>query len=170
MAPTRQLVIRIKKGADGRTALSCNRPDGTTTWQRLEGARAAFFPGHDLTHFAVETTLGYEKGFFGLVAGGWDLSDFGSPWPRGPLPAEANLAEMVVGFFDRERQSGDIGSATELNQIISEYCAKTSLPTGEQLAEDDLWRVRRKRGELFAQWKSLPPGEALELTFVTAGA
>lgn len=46
------------------------------------------FPPHDLTHYTVETTFGYRHGFFGLIAGGWDISDFGAPWPRGPLPAE----------------------------------------------------------------------------------
>ena len=52
------MVIRIKKGKDGRVALSCTRADGTTTWQRQEGGQAAFFPKHDLTHYAVETALG----------------------------------------------------------------------------------------------------------------
>ena len=101
-----QMVIRIKKGADGRTSLSCARADGTSTWQRLEGAQASFFPRHDLTHYAVETVLGRRRGFYGLVAAGWDLSDFGTPWPRGKLPKDANLVEMIVGFFDSERASG----------------------------------------------------------------
>ena len=34
------------------------------------------------------------RGFYGLVALGWDLSDFGKPWPRGPLPDET----LVLGF------------------------------------------------------------------------
>ena len=54
------LLVRIKKSADGHTALTCIRPDGTSTWQRQEGAVARFFPRHDLTHFAVESVLGLE--------------------------------------------------------------------------------------------------------------
>src|SRR3954454_18258245 len=99
MSDGQPIVIRIKKARDGRTALSCTRADGTTTWQRQQGGQAAFFPRHDLTHYAVETTLGLREAFFGLVASGWDMSDFGSPWPRGALPPQANVAELIVSFF-----------------------------------------------------------------------
>ena len=54
-----ELLIRIKKKTDGAAALSCIRPDGTTTWQRQDGRLGAFFPLHDLTHYAVETVLGF---------------------------------------------------------------------------------------------------------------
>ena len=165
MTDTRRMVIRIKKGADGRTALSCTRADGTTTWQRLEGGQAAFFPRHDLTHYAVETVLGHQKGFYGLVAAGWDLSDFGTPWPRGKLPADANLTEMIVGFFDMERSSGEFGTADELNATVSAFCKENGLPEAEPLSEDDLGRVRQKRGELFVKWDAVGPGDALELPF-----
>src|SRR5262245_60665350 len=97
------LVIRIKKKSDGSAALSCQRADGTVTWQRQEGAQGRFFPLHDLTHFAVETVLGLRQGFYGLVASGWNLTDFGRPYPRGPIPAEAATAEFIVGFLDQER-------------------------------------------------------------------
>ena len=123
------MVIRIKKGADGRTALSCTRPDGTSTWQRQEGAQASFFPRHDLTHYAVETVLGQRRGFYGLVAEGWDLSDFGTPWPRGKLPKDANLIEIIVGFFDRERASGEMGTAAELNADAQKKLALLFLVT-----------------------------------------
>jgi len=165
MTRTSPLVIRIKKGADGRTSLSCTRADGTTTWQRQEGAQASFFPRHDLTHYAVETVLGHRGGFYGLVAAGWDLADFGTPWPRGKLPKDANLSEMVVGFFDRERASGQMGTAEELNEHLSAYCDENDLPAPEILRETDLSRVRQKRGELFAQWETIEPGGALELLF-----
>jgi len=165
MSSSQPIVIRIKKGADGRSALSCTRADGTTTWQSLTGSQAAFFPRHDLTHYAVETVLGHRKGFYGLVAEGWDLSDFGTPWPRGKLPPDANLSELFVGFFDRERASGQIGTAEELNEQIANFCAENGLPVQDKCAEDDLTRVRQKRGELFARWDAVPAGEAVELPF-----
>src|SRR2546430_3915906 len=83
------LLIRIKKKSDGSAALSCLRPDGSVTWQRQNGQQGRFFPLHDLTHYAVEAVLGHARGFYGLVAEGWYLADFGNPWPRGPLPPEA---------------------------------------------------------------------------------
>lgn len=163
------LTIRIKKNPDGRTSLSCIRADGTTTWQRQEGAQAAFFPRHDLTHYAVETVLGHVKGFYGLVAAGWDLSDFGTPWPRGRPPLDANISEMIVGFLDVERGSGEIRSIEDLNTALAQFCVEHSRPAPEPLSDDDLDRVRRKRGELFALWEAVEPGNALELAFSPAG-
>ena len=163
------LVVRMKKGTDGRTTLSCTRRDGSITWQRQEGGQSAFFPRHDLTHFAVESTLGHQLGFYGLVAGGWDLSDFGTPWPRGKLPPEGNLSEIVVGFFDQERASGVMGSAEDLNDLVTRYCSETGLDKPGRLVEADLWAVRQKRGELFAKWDTIAPGGTLELVFDSPG-
>ena len=168
MPVAQPITIRIKKNPDGRTSLSCTRADGTTTWQRQEGGQARFFPRHDLTHYAVETVLGHRQGFYGLVAAGWDLSDFGSPWPRGKIPADANLSEVIVGFFDLERRTGEIGLAQDLNETIARFCSEHSLPTPPPLSDEDLNRVRQKRGELFARWEAVKPGDALELPFTPA--
>jgi hypothetical protein len=165
MTPVAPLVIRMKKGTDGSTTLSCARRDGTSTWQRQEGGQAAFFPRHDLTHFAVESKLGHKQGFYGLVASGWDLSDFGTPWPRGKLPPEGNLTEMIVGFFDQERASGVIGSCDDLNELVAQFCREMGIATPAILDDSDLWAVREKRGELFSKWDSVRPGDALELVF-----
>ncbi|HEY8832550.1 MAG TPA: hypothetical protein VIM21_08560 [Gemmatimonadaceae bacterium] len=170
MPNAQRIVIRIKKGTDGRNALSCLRADGTTTWQRQEGARAAFFPRHDLTHYAVETTLGHREGFYGLVSAGWDFSDFGHPWPRGRLPIEASISEMIVGVLDMERRMGERASAEELNKKLAEYATDNSLPQHRELTEEDLDRVRAKRAEMFARWDAVRPGDALEIPFEVAQA
>jgi hypothetical protein len=162
------MVIRIKKLKDGRTALSCIRADGTTTWQRQDGGHAAFFPKHDLTHYAVETTLGLGQGFYGLVASGWDLADFGSPWPRGPLPREANISELIVAAFDLERNTGGSASAREINDKVGEYWRENSLPEFPRITDDDVVKVRQRRAELFAKWEAVKPGDSLEIPFVFA--
>jgi len=167
MPGAQSIVIRIKKGTDGRTALSCTRADGTTTWQTQQGGQAAFFPKHDLTHYAVETTLGLRQGFYGLVSEGWGFSDFGSPWPRGKLPAEASVSEAIVGFFDLERRTGERSTAEELNKMLADYCAENGLPLPCSFSEDDLARVRAKRAELFARWDAVEPGQTLEVVFDT---
>ena len=66
------LQVNLKKISAEKSSLHCRRADGSVTWSRVH----AFYPGHDLTHFAVETGLGLRQGFFGLIAGGWELSDF----------------------------------------------------------------------------------------------
>jgi hypothetical protein len=170
MPDTQPIVIRIKKGTDGRTALSCIRADGTTTWQRQEGAQATFFPKHDLTHFAVETVLCHRQGFYGLVSAGWDFSDFGSPWPRGRLPAEASISEMIVGMLDMERRVGERLSVEDLNEKIAEYALENSLPDQRRVTEEDLARIRAKRAEMFAKWDAVRPGDALEVPFDVAQA
>src|ERR1051325_4323049 len=165
MPGTQHLTIRIKKSPDGRSALTCTRADGTSTWQRMKNAQAAFFPRHDLTHYAVETVLGHHKGFYGLVAEGWDLSDFGTPWPRGRMPNEAVLSEMIVGSLDVERSSGELARAEDINRRLVEFCVEHGLQAPRPLTGDDLWRIRQRRGELFAMWEAVKPGDAIELPF-----
>ena len=101
--------------------------------------------------------LHHPRGFYGLVAAGWDLTDFGNPWPRGPLPVEALASELLVGFLDRERGAGALWSAADFNA--------TSNGQAPVVTDDQLNQVRDKRRELFARWASLPAGESLELPF-----
>lgn len=150
------LTITLKKRSDGAATLSCTRADGTSTWQTNAGDKGHFFVHHDLTHYAVETELGHTKGFYGLVAAGWELTDFGSPWPRGPLPSDLDPSELIVGFLDTERALGVRWSTAELAPLLG----ANPPPDDAQLA-----RIRGRRDALFAQWDALPTGETLELPF-----
>lgn len=163
------LVIAIKKKTDGSASLACRRADGSLTWQRQEGAQGRFFPRHDLTHYAVETSLGMDQAFYGLVASGWELSDFGHPWPRGPMPAEAIGAELIVGLLDAERAAGTTWSAEEFNAKVAGYHAARGESPGLELRDADLDRIRQARAALFAQWDALVPGATLELPFPPGG-
>jgi hypothetical protein len=159
------LTIRIKKHADGRASLTLTRADGTTTWQRQDGAQARFFPMHDLTHYAVETVLGHRRGFYGLVAEGWDLGDFGAPWPRGRLPEDMDQSELIVGFLDMERASGIQYSATEFNEKAASYCAEHGIQNVPAVTEEQLAAIRARMQQLFAEWRRTAPGGTLELGF-----
>lgn len=159
------LQILIKKNPDGSAAISCRRTDGSVTWQRQDGPRGRFFPLHDLTHYAVETVLGYSEAFYGLVAIGWSFPDFGKPWPRGPLPPPAVAAELIVGFLDLERAAGAEWSADELNRNARTYAEERKAPTFFTLSEAELRRIRSERRTLFARWAALAAGETLELPF-----
>lgn len=167
--PAPALIIAIKKKTDGSAALSCRRADGSVTWQRQDGLQGRFFPLHDLTHYAVETVLGCSHAFYGLVARGWDLGDFGKPWPRGPLPGEAGGAELIVGFLDAERAGGVRWSAEDFNAKAAAYGAQHGGGPYPVLEEADLDRIRARRQELFALWRALPAGETLELPFEMPG-
>src|SRR5262245_55810834 len=71
---TPELRIRFTKRPDGAVVLQCVRRDGSATWERHD-KQAVFFSFHDLSHFAVETVLGFGRGFYGLIADGWDIAD-----------------------------------------------------------------------------------------------
>lgn len=160
------LTIRIKKKSDGSAALSCVRADGTTTWQQQNGQQGLFFPLHDLTHYAVESVLELRRAFFGLVADGWDLTDFANTGARGPLPEEALNAELVVGCFDLERTTGVLGTAADYNARIHEYRAGNELPpTSFTLTEDQVGQIRLLRDGFFARWRAVGAGDALVLQF-----
>lgn len=155
------MVIQIKKGRDGPATLACVRRDGTRTWSKEH----PFFPVHDLTHWAVESVLGLNEAFFGLIAAGWNIDDFEKPVARRRMPFQAVVAEHVVGVFDRERASSEPLTAVEFNEMVL-----ASLPSGErrafqQLTEAQLARVRELRNALEARWRALPSGGTLEVKF-----
>ncbi len=159
------LRIGLKKNTDGTAALSCRRADGSVTWQRQDGAQGRFFPLHDLTHYAVETVLGYGCGFYGLVAAGWDLGDFGEPWPKGALPPAALVAELLVGFLDGERATGVEWPAAQFAGLAATYGAAHGVTLACHVTDGELATIRARRRELFARWAALPAGATLELRF-----
>jgi hypothetical protein len=160
------LKIRLKRRSDGSAVLTCERADGSVTWQRQEGSLGMVFPSHDLTHYAVETALGYDQGFFGLVADGWDISDFASPWSRGPIPAQALEVELMVGLLDMQRLMNADWTAAELLEQGKLYVegrnAKAPLPV---LTDEMLTRIREARRDIFARYAEVAPGDTLELVF-----
>ena len=162
------LRIRLKRHSDGSASITLTRADGSVTWQRQRGSLALVFPSHDLTHYAIEQTLSYPAGFYGLVADGWDVSDFAFPWPRGPIPAQAREVEMVVGLFDGERRDrahwDSAGFNAQLQQLAT--CGKfAGSLVPRTMSDDDLERVRAVRTALLARWGATPSGNVLELEF-----
>ncbi len=150
--------IEIVKRADGSGVLRCTRDDGSVTWQK-QAKHSAYFALHDMTHFSVETVLGYHRGFFGLIAEGWEIEDTEGNGPRGALPPEAIEVEKIVGLFDAERAGGERWSAGDFSSVAP-----------RKLTEAELDRVRALRSELFARWAAVKTGDALELEFAGATA
>jgi hypothetical protein len=158
-----ELSVHFTKRSDGTVILRCTRRDGSATWQRHD-KHGAFFSYHDLSHFAVETTLGYRSGFYGLLADGWDIADTGGKGARGKLSADSILVEHVVGLFDRERSGGarPLGAA-DFNRCIDEMVGAD--PNRRALTDAQLTDVRKRIEELHSQWAGIPPGGTLELAF-----
>lgn len=164
-----ELRIQLTKRADGGAVLRCVRADGTVTWQRHDGRQGAFFPLHDLTHYAVETVLGFRRGFFGLIADGWAIDETSGKGQRGPLPPEAVLVEHLVGLLDVERATAGEWTAMELAAQLAlagvDDRMDGSGAVPPPLTDAGLHRVRDRRRELFAQWAGVAPAGILELPF-----
>ena len=156
--------IELSKRSDGSVVLKFRRRDGSEEWQKQQGPNAAFFPLHDLTHYAVECELGITDAFYGLVASGWSIADTGEG-KRPGMPPNALFVENVVGTLDTERASGSRWSAAEFNENTARFAAQGGRPAPRLLTDDELARIRKRRAELFAAWQELPPGRTLELDF-----
>lgn len=98
------MIIRFKKGKNRHKhrpdTLTCIRDDGTVTWTHIHRG----FVQHDFAHYVVETTLGFQNAFFGLVAKGYDIPDFSLPTSERPfkIPKEAMVAEPIVALLQAE--------------------------------------------------------------------
>jgi len=164
----KMLRIQITKRRDGSGVLRCVRADGSLTWQKQE-RQAAFFALHDLTHFAVESMLGFRQGFYGLIEAGGDIEDTTGLRTRGPLPVEALEVEYFVGSLDAERASGTTWTADEFNQHAAIHAAESGRARPRLLTGQDLARVRARRDELFREWFALVAGATLDLGYKFAG-
>ncbi len=165
MKTAMMLAIQITKRTDGSGVLRCVRADGSMTWQKQKTRHAAFFALHDLTHFAVESALEFRRGFYGLIADGWEIDDTTGKGTRGPLPDEAVGVEHLVGSFDSERSGGTLWTADEFNHYAAMQAASSGRSAPRLLSKEDLARVRELRDRLFAQWFALAPGATLELQY-----
>lgn len=163
MSAAAPLQLRLKKGKDGRIAsFALSRANGSVTVQRNV---QSFFPIHDLTHYAVESTLRLRRGFYALVCDGWNFEDFGSPWPRGPLPADLDPVEEIVGLFDLERATGHAISLDDVNGQLTAFYAKRPGASPLALTQGQLDSIRGRVHDYSARWHSLPNGETLVLDY-----
>jgi hypothetical protein len=162
------LKIQFTKRADGNAVLQCVRDDGSVTWQRQDDQHAVFFPLHDLTHYAVETELGFQRGFYGLIADGWEIAETTGKTARGPLPDEAIEVEYLVAALSAERAGGAAATSDEFNELAATFASAKGMPSPRLLTDDDLAKVRARFDELASQWRALPAGATFELPFAAS--
>ena len=158
------MFIQLKKGRDGPATLACVRADGSRTW----GKEHPFFPVHDLTHCAVESVLGFDQAFFGLIAKGWDIDHFTRPRASRTMPFQAIVAEHVVSVFDRERALPAPLSLAEFNEMVFASLPPVQRDAFKPLTDAQVSSVRELRSTLEAQWDALPVGATLVVEFPTS--
>lgn len=155
------MLVQLKKGRDAPPTLICIRADGTRTWSKVH----EFFPIHDISHCAVESVLGFDEAFFGLVASGWNIDSFAEPGAAKRLPVEAVWAETIVGLFDLERAMNRLFPAAEFNDALTDSLRRQAVSGFRALTEDELASVRALQGKLRQRWLAMAPGDTLELSF-----
>lgn len=168
------MLMRLKKVPDG-VVLSLVRAGAPTAIQRT--GHAGFFAHHDLMHYTVETTLGLQRAFLGLMARGWDFSTFGDRAdPRyQQLPWEAIYAErwvdlMMRSFRDpawRDEQLRPLWLEDVMSQTAGLY---NEVPPGTpRVTDTQILAICTTFDDLLKRWAAIPPGGHLELT-VALGA
>ena len=180
--PSLRILFAKAKDPDSQDVLTCIRSDGSRTWSKLHAA----FPIHDMTHYALESEMDAADGFFGLLAQGWDITDFGIPEKRAKMPLEALWIEHVVGIIWREYVTRQAGSHEEFREAVratvhalrenldrnakrtgprADYSEREQSVLDREISEESRARVMSRIGELAAQWARTPRGETMELLF-----
>ncbi len=158
--------IQFKKRKNKLSILSCLREDGSTTWAKIH----ADFEAHDLAHYAVETVLGFDKAFYGLLADGFNIEDFELPREQRPialipsnLHAEALQTEHMVNLLMTGLQKDEAGFdfISTLKQILT----NEGLPYPKGLTPESLLQIQYCFEGLMAKWNALEEGGTLDLTF-----
>jgi hypothetical protein len=120
----------------------------------------------------VETTLGLRRGFFGLLADGWDIADFdvAGAAQRLAIPAEAAAVEHVVNLLMMERLGGEPYASFEVELARAMASGRRPVDASLGISPVQLEAMRARFAELLGQWQALPAGGTLELAFPEGGS
>ena len=161
------ILIRLKK-VPGGVVLSCVRPDGGAEVQRT--GHGGFFALHDLMHFAIESSLGLERSFFGLVRDGWSFDTFSDKSdPRyHNLPREAVWTEHAVAALSRLWPGEAWRDDAVLTLLTEELHAELASVAGtdpRRLTSTEVAGVCALFEDVARRWVDVPTGGHLDLRF-----
>jgi hypothetical protein len=164
------MVLRWKKVRDG-VVLTCLRQDGSVETQRT--AHGGFFALHDLMHYAVESVLGIDLAFYGLLRSGWSFATFSDHTdPRyAAMPREAVWVEHLVGILSRSQREECredpellVLFTDEINEGLRRETKEVAVST-RVLTPGEVRSICARFSQLAGAWASVPLGEHLELEF-----
>jgi len=144
--------------------LRCVRDDETSCEVSLP--RQGILP-HDLIHAAIESRLGFNDGFIGLVAKGSDIDFAGKEFHRYIDPSHGHQlahAESLVESLQAQLWSGKFDDAA-FREGLATACAMRGVPLPDLSAinpHKDLFDVVKHLGRV---WESVPPNSDWELQF-----
>ena len=153
--------LQITKNTAKPHIVLYKRDNGTETWMQADD----YFVRHDLSHYAIEKTLGYSTAFMGMLNNGMDIRDFENREKRKQLTVtkEAWYAENMANLFLIEIAQGKFD---DFNQVASSAFANMSLDfPAPQLSATAIDAIRKYLQELLQSWSNLPTGQTLVLSF-----
>ena len=148
--------------------------------QRADGSRASVrFPHkgpipHDFVHYAVESELAFDRGFWGLIEAGHQPEEVQhiaksaghASAKRAEVPAPhfvpAIQVERLVEAFEADHWSGGTSDAEGVIAMAQAGCEQSLVPP---CAIDELAvaRIRSRIADFAGRWAALPIGEAIIL-------
>jgi len=154
--------LQITKNVNKPHFILYRRDDGSTTWMHSDD----FFVMHDLSHFALEKTLGYKTAFMGMLNNGMEIKDFENREKRNQMAitAEAIYAENMANLFLMQISQGNFDNFNQILQDAFKPMNKKLAPP--VLTEKEILSVRRYLKQLIEQWKELPLTETMELDYI----
>jgi len=161
--------ILVTKG-DRSDWVEARRADGSIARENVphKGPLA-----HDLVHYVVERELGFDLGFWGLVAAGNDPEKIAemakaaghASAKRAERPdphfVQAIQVERIVESFEAELWSQ--GTDNDALRAMAQAGCDQSLVPCPELADVAIGRARRRIAGFAEQWANLSIGESLTL-------
>ncbi len=141
-------------------ALTCRRQDGTATWSKLKGA---FGPMHDLAHYVVETSPGFERGFYGLLALGHNITSFEQDANISWIGKQGLYVECIVMGL-QYLFSGEITEAT-FEQVVNDATRKLGIEPWITFKPFQINLLLSRYEQIVMEWTQLPAGETMILPF-----
>ena len=158
--------IRFKKERNKASILSCVRDDGSVSWTKLHPNIEI----HDLAHYVVETELGFQRAFYGLVNSGFDIQDFELAIEDRPkelvpknLPVEALQTEHLVNLIQVHFQNNI--APDDFVSMLETILSDAGLPMIKGLTTLKVQGLIEKIHVLYQNWTQLADNESLELIF-----
>lgn len=155
------MLLQVTKNNGKPHIIRYTRDNGTNTWMKTDD----FFVRHDLSHYAIEKTLGYKTAFMGMLNNGMDIRDFDNREKRLQISVtqEACNAENMANLFLIETIAGNSSNFNEM--LASAFSGMQQAFFAPVLSENEIDSIKRYLKKLLQQWGKLPVGETLTLEF-----
>jgi len=158
--------IRLTKISDQRHGLELVRRDGSREQVELATREALF---HDFLHYAVESSIPTQQGFWGTLASGKTMADLND---RSGAAVAENAAvlgavEGTVGMLTGVIKDGVPGD--QVVATVRRFHEQLGRETPKWYTESFVLEVRERMRRLLGHWKATPFGESMEISWAEVG-